>query len=239
MELNFNDIGIVKSIGDGIAKVYGLKNILTGELVEFDTKPIIKGMALNLENDEVGIVVFGNDKNILQGNIVKRTKTILNISVGEHLLGSVLNSLGETIDGTILNPSSTSEIYQIETKAPGIITRESVKEPLQTGIKAIDSMIPIGKGQRELIIGDRQTGKTAIALDTIINQNNLNQNNLDNSQVYCIYVAIGQKRSTVAQIVKKLNLYNSFKNTIIVCATASDSAPLQFLAPYSGCTIGE
>jgi proton translocating ATP synthase F1 alpha subunit len=238
MELDFNDIGIVKSIGDGIAKVYGLNHILTGELVEFDTEPTIKGMALNLENDEVGIVVFGNDKNILQGNIVKRTKTILNLSVGKHLLGKVLNSLGEVIDGTLLNIPDNVETYQIETKAPGIITRESVKEPLQTGIKAIDSMIPIGKGQRELIIGDRQTGKTAIAIDTIINQNNLNKINIEN-KVYCIYVAIGQKRSTVAQIVKKLNTYNSFENTIIVCATASDSAPLQFLAPYSGCTLGE
>jgi proton translocating ATP synthase F1 alpha subunit len=232
----FNEFGIVLSISDGIARVYGLNKVKSGELVIFsDSKSLIKGMALNLETNIVGIVVFGNDKEIKENDFVVRSNSIINIPVGKHLLGTVLNSLGENLDNNTFNDIDFN--YQrIEAKAPGIITRESVKEPLQTGIKAIDSMVPIGKGQRELIIGDRQTGKTAIAIDTILNQKT---NYQKNDPMFCIYVAIGQKRSTVAQLVETLKKYNSLEYSIIVAATASETAPMQFLAPYAGCTLGE
>ena len=227
--------GVVLSIGDGIARVYGLFNVRAGEMVSFPGD--IKGMALNLENNLVGVVIFGNDRDIKEGAIVKRTSTIVDILVGKDLLGRVVDALGNPIDG---KGKIKSEIRtRVEVKAPGIITRFSVSEPMQTGIKAVDSMVPIGRGQRELIIGDRQTGKTAIAIDTILNQRELNSKGKENEKLYCVYVAIGQKRSTVAQIVNTLNKEAAFQYTTIVAATASDAAPLQFLAPYSGCTIGE
>jgi len=232
----FNEFGIILSISDGIARVYGLNKVKSGELVIFsDSKSLIKGMALNLETNVVGIVIFGNDKEIKENDFVIRSNNIINIPVGKHLLGSVLNSLGENLDNNNFNDIEFN--YQrIEAKAPGIITRESVKEPLQTGIKAIDGMVPIGRGQRELIIGDRQTVKTAIVIDTILNQKN---NFKKNNPMYCIYVAIGQKRSTVAQLVEILKKHNALEYTIIVAATASETAPMQFLAPYAGCTLGE
>merc|ERR1712186_94751 len=232
---NLEETGRVLSIGDGIARVYGLKNIQAEEMVEFSSG--LKGMALNLEPDNVGVVVFGNDKLIKEGDIVKRTGAIVDVPVGMELLGRVVDALGTPIDGK--GPLGTSERFRVGLKAPGILPRQSVKEPMQTGIKAVDSLVPIGRGQRELIIGDRQTGKTAVAVDTIINQARFNSGDNEKAKLYCIYVAIGQKRSTVAQIVKRLTDADAMKYTIVVSATASDAAPLQYLAPYSGCAMGE
>jgi len=232
---DLEETGRVLSIGDGIARVYGLKNIQAEEMVEFSSG--LKGMALNLEPDNVGIVVFGNDKLIKEGDVVKRTGAIVDVPVGEEILGRVVDALGNPIDGK--GPLGHKTRSRIGTKAPGIIPRISVREPMQTGIKAVDSLVPIGRGQRELIIGDRQTGKTAVAIDTIINQRLVNEASDEKKKLYCIYVAIGQKRSTVAQIVKRLTDADAMKYTIVVSATASDAAPLQYLAPYSGCAMGE
>merc|ERR1712080_440394 len=232
---NLEETGRVLSIGDGIARVYGLKNIQAEEMVEFSSG--LKGMALNLEPDNVGIVVFGNDKLIKEGDIVKRTGAIVDVPVGEELLGRVVDALGIPIDGQ--GELGAKERKRVGLKAPGIIPRRSVKEPMQTGIKAVDSLVPIGRGQRELIIGDRQTGKTAVAVDTIINQARFNSGDNEKAKLYCIYVAIGQKRSTVAQIVKRLTDNGSMGYSVVVSATASDAAPLQYLAPYSGCAMGE
>ncbi|XP_013783716.1 ATP synthase subunit alpha, mitochondrial-like [Limulus polyphemus] len=232
---NMEETGQVLSIGDGIARVYGLKNIQAEEMVEFSSG--LKGMALNLEPDNVGIVVFGNDKLIKQGDVVKRTGAIVDVPVGTELLGRVVDALGNPIDGK--GPLGCSKRARVGLKAPGIIPRISVKEPMLTGIKAVDSLVPIGRGQRELIIGDRQTGKTAIAIDGIINQKRFNEGSDEKKKLYCFYVAIGQKRSTVAQIVKRLTDTDAMKYTVIVSATASDAAPLQYLAPYSGCAMGE
>merc|ERR1712183_732335 len=232
--VNLEETGRVLSIGDGIARVYGLKNIQAEEMVEFSSG--LKGMALNLEPDNVGVVVFGNDKLIREGDIVKRTGAIVDVPVGEQILGRVVDALGNPIDG---KGSIDGARSRVGTKAPGIIPRVSVRDPMQTGIKAVDSLVPIGRGQRELIIGDRQTGKTAIAIDTIINQKRFDDAADEKKKLYCIYVAIGQKRSTVAQIVKRLTDADAIKYTIIVSATASDAAPLQYLAPYSGCAMGE
>ncbi|KAK3854066.1 hypothetical protein Pcinc_039424 [Petrolisthes cinctipes] len=232
---NLEETGRVLSIGDGIARVYGLKNIQAEEMVEFSSG--LKGMALNLEPDNIGVVVFGNDKLIREGDIVKRTGAIVDVPVGEAILGRVVDALGNTIDGK--GPITGGNRARVGVKAPGIIPRISVREPMQTGIKAVDSLVPIGRGQRELIIGDRQTGKTAIAIDTIINQQRFNDGAEEKKKLYCIYVAIGQKRSTVAQIVKRLTDSGAMKYTIVVSATASDAAPLQYLAPYSGCAMGE
>lgn len=229
------ETGRVLSIGDGIARVYGLKNIQAEEMVEFSSG--LKGMALNLEPDNVGVVVFGNDKLIREGDIVKRTGAIVDVPVGEQLLGRVVDALGNPIDGK--GPINAKTRARVGTKAPGIIPRQSVREPMQTGIKAVDSLVPIGRGQRELIIGDRQTGKTAVAIDTIINQKRFNDGTDEKKKLYCIYVAIGQKRSTVAQITKRLTDADAIGYTVIVSATASDAAPLQYLAPYSGCAMGE
>jgi len=229
------EVGEVVKIGDGIAKVYGLDNVQAGELVEFDSG--VKGMALNLETDNVGIVVFGDTQKIKEGSNVKRTGKIVEVPAGKGLLGRVIDALGNPIDGK--GPLQNVEYRRIEVKAPGIIARQSVSEPMQTGIKAIDSLIPIGRGQRELIIGDRQTGKTAIAIDAIINQAPLHAGSDEKKKLYCIYVAIGQKRSTVAQIVKTLEDAGAMKYTIVVSATASEAAALQFFAPYTGCTAGE
>ncbi|XP_050400387.1 ATP synthase subunit alpha, mitochondrial [Patella vulgata] len=234
-EANLEETGRVLSIGDGIARVYGLKNIQAEEMVEFSSG--LKGMALNLEPDNVGVVVFGNDKLIKEGDIVKRTGAIVDVPVGNEILGRVVDALGNPIDGK--GPIGTPNRARVGVKAPGIIPRTSVKEPMQTGIKAVDSLVPIGRGQRELIIGDRQTGKTAIAVDTIINQKRFNEGSDEKTKLYCIYVAIGQKRSTVAQLVKRLTDADAMKYTIVVSATASDAAPLQYLAPYSGCAMGE
>jgi F-type H+-transporting ATPase subunit alpha len=225
--LQMNEIGTVLTIGDGVARVFGLKNVLAGELVEFDGG--VKGMVLNLESNNVGIVVLGDDAAVKEGSTVKRTEKIVSVPVGPALLGRVVNAIGEPIDGQ--GEINTKEFRNVEVKAPGIITRKSVHEPMQTGIKAIDAMIPIGRGQRELIIGDRKTGKTAVAIDTIINQKG--------KDVVCIYVAIGQKQSTVRQVYQKLLEAGALEYTIIVSATASHSAPLQYLAPYTGCTMGE
>lgn len=232
---NLEETGRVLSIGDGIARVYGLKNILAEEMVEFSSG--LKGMALNLEPDNVGIVVFGNDKLIKQGDIVKRTGAIVDVPIGNEILGRVVDALGNPIDGK--GPFKQTKRARVGVKAPGIIPRVSVREPMLTGVKAVDSLVPIGRGQRELIIGDRQTGKTAIAIDTIINQKRFNDSTDEKKKLYCIYVAIGQKRSTVAQIVKRLTDTDAMKYTIVVAATASDAAPLQYLAPYSGCAMGE
>merc|ERR1711962_1113842 len=232
---NLEETGRVLSIGDGIARVYGLKNIQAEEMVEFSSG--LKGMALNLEPDNVGVVVFGNDKLIKEGDVVKRTGAIVDVPVGTELLGRVVDALGTPIDGK--GPLGTSEKFRVGLKAPGIIPRQSVKEPMQTGIKAVDSLVPIGRGQRELIIGDRQTGKTAVAIDAIINQKRFNDAGDEKKKLYCIYVAIGQKRSTVAQIVKRLTQADAMKYSIVVSATASDAAPLQYSAPYSGCAMGE
>ena len=229
------EVGQVLSVGDGIARVYGLDQIQAGEMVEFPGG--IKGMALNLETDNVGVVIFGEDRTIKEGDTVKRTGTIVDTPVGMGLLGRVVDGLGNPIDGK--GPIEGSDRAQVEVKAPGIIPRKSVHEPMQTGLKAIDSLIPIGRGQRELIIGDRQTGKTAVIIDTIINQKSVNESANDNEKLFCIYVAIGQKRSTVAQLVKTLEDYDALKYSIIIAATASDPAPMQFLAPYTGCTMGE
>ena len=229
------EVGEVIKIGDGIAKVYGLDNVQAGELVEFEGG--VKGMALNLETDNVGIVVFGEAQTIKEGSSVKRTGKIVEVPVGKGLLGRVIDALGNPIDGK--GPLTDVENRRVEIKAPGIIARQSVSEPMQTGIKAIDSLIPIGRGQRELIIGDRQTGKTAIVLDTFINQAKAHEENNDKQKLFCIYVAIGQKRSTVAQIVKTLEDAGAMKYSVVVSATASESAALQFFAPYTGCTVGE
>ena len=231
-----SEVGKVLSVGDGIARVYGLDNVQAGEMVEFNDGS--KGMALNLENDNVGVVIFGDDRQIKEGDTVKRTKSIVDVPVGKELLGRVVDGLGNPIDGKGSLPSKINR-KRVEVKAPGIIPRKSVNEPMQTGLKAIDSLIPVGRGQRELIIGDRQTGKTAVAIDTIINQKEINKSGDEKKKLYCIYVAIGQKRSTVAQIVKTLEDAGALEYTTVVSATASDSAPLQFLAPYTGCTIGE
>ena len=231
-----SEIGKVLSVGDGIARVYGLDNVQAGEMVEF--KDGSKGMALNLESDNVGIVIFGDDKAIKEGDTVKRTGAIVDVPVGKELLGRVVDALGNPIDGKETLKKGIKR-KRVEVKAPGIIPRKSVNEPMQTGLKAIDSLIPIGRGQRELIIGDRQTGKTAVAIDTIINQKKINESKDEKKKLYCIYVAIGQKRSTVAQILKTLQDAGAMDYTIIVSATASDPAPLQFLAPYTGCTFGE
>jgi len=233
--VNLEETGRVLSIGDGIARVYGLKNIQAEEMVEFSSG--LKGMALNLEPDNVGVVVFGNDKLIKEGDIVKRTGAIVDVPVGNEILGRVVDALGNPIDGK--GPIGCKERYRVGLKAPGIIPRQSVKEPMQTGIKAVDSLVPIGRGQRELIIGDRQTGKTAVAIDTIINQKRFNDAGDAKKKLFCIYVAVGQKRSTVAQIVKRLTDADAMKYSIVVSATASDAAPLQYLAPYSGVAMGE
>ena len=231
-----SEVGQVLSVGDGIARVYGLDNVQAGEMVEFSGG--IKGMALNLEKDNVGVVIFGDDRSIKEGDIVKRTQAIVDAPVGKNLLGRVVDALGNPIDGKG-DLDKKIERKRVDVKAPGIIPRQSVNQPMQTGLKAIDSLIPIGRGQRELIIGDRQTGKTAVAIDTIINQKEINKSGEEKDKLYCIYVAIGQKRSTVAQIVKSLEDAGAMEYTTIVSATASDPAPLQFLAPYTGCTIGE
>ena len=230
------EIGQVLSVGDGIARVYGLDNVQAGEMVEFSDGS--KGMALNLENDNVGIVIFGDDRTIKEGDVVKRTGAIVDVPVGKELLGRVVDGLGNPIDGKGALDKKLKR-NRVEVKAPGIIPRKSVNEPVQTGLKAIDTLIPIGRGQRELIIGDRQTGKTAVAIDTIINQKEINQGSDEKKKLYCIYVAIGQKQSTVAQIVKSLEEAGAMEYTTIVSATAGDPAPLQFLAPYTGCTMGE
>merc|ERR1712168_516793 len=232
---DLEETGRVLSIGDGIARVYGLRNVQAEEMVEFSSG--LKGMSLNLEPDNVGVVVFGNDKLIKEGDVVKRTGAIVDVPVGSELLGRVVDALGTPIDGK--GPLGTSEKFRVGLKAPGIIPRQSVKEPMQTSIKAVDSLVPIGRGQRELIIGDRQTGKTAVAIDTIINQKRFNDGGDKKKMLYCIYVAIGQKRSTVAQIVKRLTQADAMKYSIAVSATASDAAPLQYLAPYSGVAMGE
>ena len=231
-----SEIGKVLSVGDGIARVYGLDNVEAGEMVEFDEGS--KGMALNLESDNVGVVIFGDDKKIKEGSTVKRTGSIVDAPVGKELLGRVVDGLGTPIDGKGSLGEKVKR-QRVEVKAPGIIPRQSVSEPMQTGLKAIDTLIPVGRGQRELIIGDRQTGKTAVAIDAIINQKTINESDDEKKKLYCIYVAIGQKRSTVAQIVKTLEDAGAMKYTTVVAATASDAAPLQFLAPYTGCTIGE
>ena len=229
------EVGTVLSVGDGIARVYGLDQVQAGELVEFPGG--IRGMALNLEIDNVGIVIFGDDRGIKEGDTVKRTGEIVDVPVGKELLGRVVDGLGNPIDGK--GPIQSSEKRRIELKAPGIIPRQSVSEPMQTGIKALDALVPVGRGQRELIIGDRQTGKTAVAIDTILNQKSVNQSDNKKEKLYCIYVAIGQKRSTVAQIVKTLEDNGAMEYTIVVSATASEPAPLQFLSAYTGCTMGE
>ena len=230
-----NEVGYVVAVGDGIAKIYGIDNVQAGEMVEFSSG--VKGMVLNLETDTVGVVIMGDDRAVMQGDMVKRTGDILSTPVGPAMLGRVVDALGNPIDGK--GPINATEYKRVETKAPGIVVRKSVHEPVQTGIKAIDALIPIGRGQRELIIGDRQTGKTAIAIDTIINQKNAHLEDNTTDKIFCIYVAIGQKRSTVAQIVRRLEEAGAMSYTVVVAATASDPAPLQFLAPYTGCTIGE
>ena len=234
-EAQVSEIGQVLSVGDGIARVYGLDNVEAGEMVEFPGG--VRGMALNLEQDNVGVVIFGSDRNIKEGDTVKLTGSIVDVPVGKGLLGRVVDPLGNPIDGK--GPIVSDERRRVDVKAPGIIPRKSVHEPMQTGLKAIDALIPIGRGQRELIIGDRQTGKTAIAIDAILNQKPLNQGDDESQKLYCIYVAIGQKRSTVAQIAKTLEENGALEYSIIVAATASDPAPLQFLAPFAGCTMGE
>ena len=235
-ESEISEVGQVLSVGDGIARIYGLDKVQAGEMVEFPGG--IKGMTLNLEEDNVGVVIFGDDRTIREGDTVKRTGEIVDVPIGKELLGRVVDALGSPIDGK--GPINASERSLIEVKAPGIIPRKSVHEPMQTGIKAIDSLIPIGRGQRELIIGDRQTGKTAIIVDTILHQKKLNDAAANDSEkLFCVYVAIGQKRSSVAQIVKTLEEKGALEYTIVVAATASEPAPIQFLAPYTGCTMGE
>ncbi|MAD37839.1 MAG: F0F1 ATP synthase subunit alpha [Tistrella sp.] len=234
-EAEVAEVGRVLSVGDGIARVYGLDQVQAGEMVEFADGT--KGMALNLEADNVGIVIFGEDRNITEGSLVKRTKAIVDVPVGRGLLGRVIDPLGNPLDGK--GPIQATERSLVESKAPGIIPRQSVHEPMQTGLKAIDALVPIGRGQRELIIGDRQTGKTAVAIDAILNQKAAHAGSDETKKLYCIYVAVGQKRSTVAQIVKTLEDNGALEYTVVVAATASEPAPLQFLAPYSGCAIGE
>jgi F-type H+-transporting ATPase subunit alpha len=234
-QADISEVGTVLKVGDGVAQVYGLDNVQAGEMVEFTGG--VQGMALNLEEDNVGIVIFGDDRGIKEGDTVKRTQKIVEVPVGKGLLGRVVDALGNPIDGK--GPIQSSESSRIEVKAPGIIPRQSVSEPMQTGLKALDSLVPVGRGQRELIIGDRQTGKTAVAIDTIINQKEINQSDDESKKLYCIYVDIGQKRSTVAQVVKTLEENGAMEYTIVVAASASDPAPLQFLAPYAGCSMGE
>ncbi len=234
-EADVAEVGQVLSVGDNVARVYGLDNVQAGELVEFPGG--IMGMALNLEVDNVGVVLFGEDRGIKEGDVVKRTGQIIDVPVGRGLLGRVVDALGNPIDGK--GPIENVERTRVEVKAPGIIPRRSVHEPMQTGLKAIDSLIPIGRGQRELIIGDRQTGKTAIAIDTILNQKAINKGDDESKKLYCIYVAVGQKRSSVAQFVKALEDQGAMEYSIVVAATASEPAPMQFLAPYTGCTMGE
>jgi len=234
-EADVAEVGQVLSVGDGVARVYGLDNVQAGEMVEFEDGT--RGMALNLETDNVGVVIFGDDRAIGEGDTVKRTGTIVDTGVGKGFLGRVLDGLGNPIDGK--GPVEATERRPVEVKAPGIIPRKSVHEPMQTGLKALDALVPIGRGQRELIIGDRQTGKTAVALDTIINQKHNNASDDESKKLYCIYVAIGQKRSSVANVVKILEENGAMDYTIIVAATASDPAPMQFLAPYTACTMGE
>lgn len=234
-EAEVTEVGQVLSVGDGIARVYGLDNVQAGEMVEFANG--VRGMALNLESDNVGIVIFGSDRDIKEGQTVKRTGAIVDVPVGKGLLGRVVDALGNPIDGK--GPIESDSRQRVDVKAPGIIPRKSVHEPMATGLKAIDALIPIGRGQRELIIGDRQTGKTAIALDTMLNQKPLNDGDDESKKLYCVYVAVGQKRSTVAQFVKTLEERGALEYSIIVAATASDPAPMQFLAPFAGCTMGE
>ncbi len=234
-EADVAEVGQVLSVGDGVARIYGLDQVQAGEMVEFADGT--KGMALNLETDNVGVVIFGVDRNIREGDVVKRTGAIVDVPVGRGLLGRVVDALGNPIDGR--GPIQATERRRVDVKAPGIIPRKSVHEPLATGLKAIDALIPIGRGQRELIIGDRQTGKTAIVLDTILNQKPLNQLPDESQKLYCVYVAVGQKRSTVAQFVKVLEEHGALEYSIVVAATASDPAPMQFLAPFSGCAMGE
>ena len=234
-DADVSEVGTVLSVGDGVARVWGLDNVQAGEMVEFPGG--IKGMALNLESDNVGVVIFGSDRDIKEGDTVKRTGAIVEVPVGRGLLGRVVDALGNPIDGA--GPLVDVERTRVEVKAPGIIPRRSVHEPMQTGLKALDALVPVGRGQRELIIGDRQTGKTAIILDTIINQKKINDSGDARKKLFCIYVAVGQKRSTVAQVVKTLQDYGAMEYTIVVAATASEPAPLQFLAPYTGCAMGE
>ncbi|HZO44745.1 MAG TPA: F0F1 ATP synthase subunit alpha [Xanthobacteraceae bacterium] len=234
-EAEVSEVGQVLSVGDGIARAYGLDNVQAGEMVEFENG--VRGMALNLETDNVGIVIFGNDREIKEGQTVKRTRSIVDVPVGKEMLGRVVDALGNPIDGK--GPIKATERRRVDVKAPGIIPRKSVHEPMATGLKAVDALIPIGRGQRELIIGDRQTGKTAIALDTILNQKPLNAQTDEKIKLYCVYVAVGQKRSTVAQFVKVLEEQGALEYSIVIAATASDPAPMQFLAPFAGCTMGE
>ena len=234
-EAEVSEVGQVLSVGDGIARVYGLDNVQAGEMVEFENGT--RGMALNLESDNVGIVIFGADKEIKEGQTVKRTRAIVDVPVGKGLLGRVVDGLGNPIDGK--GPIKADKRQRVDVKAPGIIPRKSVHEPMATGLKAVDALIPIGRGQRELIIGDRQTGKTAIALDTILNQKPLNAQPDEKIKLYCVYVAVGQKRSTVAQFVKVLEEQGALEYSIVVAATASDPAPMQYIAPFTGCTMGE
>ncbi|WP_239805571.1 F0F1 ATP synthase subunit alpha [Croceicoccus hydrothermalis] len=234
-EAQVTEVGTVLSVGDGIARIHGLDKVQAGEMVEFSDG--VQGMALNLEADNVGVVIFGSDSAIKEGDQVKRTGTIVDVPVGKGLLGRVVDALGNPIDGK--GPIESTERRRVETKAPGIIPRKSVHEPVQTGLKAIDALVPVGRGQRELIIGDRQTGKSAVAIDTFINQKEANAGDDETKKLYCIYVAVGQKRSTVAQIVKSLEENGAMEYTIVVAATASEPAPLQFLAPYTGCAMGE
>jgi F-type H+-transporting ATPase subunit alpha len=234
-EAEVTEVGQVLSVGDGIARCYGLDNVQAGEMVQFESG--VQGMALNLETDNVGVVVFGSDREIAEGQTVKRTGAIVDVPVGKGLLGRVVDALGNPIDGK--GPIEATERRRVDVKAPGIIPRKSVHEPMATGLKAIDALIPVGRGQRELIIGDRQTGKTAVVLDTILNQKPLNQGDDESQKLYCVYVAVGQKRSTVAQFVKVLEEQGALEYSIIIAATASDPAPMQFLAPFSGCAMGE
>jgi len=234
-EADVAEVGQVLSVGDGVARVHGLDNVQAGEMVEFPGG--IKGMALNLETDNVGVVIFGEDRDIKEGDVVKRTGAIVEVPIGKGLLGRVVDALGNPIDGK--GPIASEELKRVDVKAPGIIARQSVNEPMQTGLKACDALVPVGRGQRELIIGDRQTGKTAVAIDTIINQKSVNKSDDESKKLYCIYVAVGQKRSTVAQLVKTLEEQGAMEYSIVVSATASEPAPLQFLAPYTGCTMGE
>ena len=234
-DINIDEVGRVLSIGDGIARIHGLDKVQAGELVEFANG--VKGMALNLENDNVGVVLFGSDTLVNEGDLVKRSGSIVDVGVGRGTLGRVVDGLGNPIDGK--GPLTDVTRTRVEVKAPGIIVRKSVHEPVQTGLKAVDSLVPIGRGQRELIIGDRQTGKTAVAIDTILNQKEAHLSGDESKKLYCVYVGIGQKRSTIAQIMKVLDSHGAMDYTTIVAATASDPAPLQFLAPYAGCAIGE
>ncbi|GEQ98698.1 hypothetical protein JCM17844_23350 [Iodidimonas gelatinilytica] len=235
VEAEVSEVGQVLSVGDGIARVHGLDNVQAGEMVEFPGG--VQGMALNLEADNVGIVIFGSDQHIREGDTVKRTGTIVDVPVGRGLLGRVVDALGNPIDGK--GPIVDAERKRVEVKAPGIIPRKSVHEPMQSGLKAVDALVPVGRGQRELIIGDRQTGKTAVAIDTFLNQRQVNAGDDESKKLYCVYVAVGQKRSTVAQIVKTLEENGAMDYSIVVAATASEPAPLQFLAPYTGCAMGE